>query len=102
MQKITESIPSQEFVKESLEDIKAITVEDIRRLLGNRIPITIENVKGQQSNLEGAPEETVSNEAVDKEIENLNVIRYQMTFKAAIRLSYKALIFVRHLLENYA
>ncbi len=85
--KITESIPSQELVKESLEDIKAITVEDIRRLLGNRIPITIENVKGQQSNREGAPEETVSNEAVDKEIENLNVIRYQMTFKAAIRLS---------------
>jgi hypothetical protein len=89
--KITDSIPSQELVKESLEDIKTITVEDIRRLLTHHLPITIENVKGQQSNHEVAPEETVSNEAVDQEIENLNVIRYQMTFKAAMRLSLKGI-----------
>ena len=82
-----ENIQSPIEIRETLEEIETITTQDLRRALSYNIPITLENLKRPLTDQDVHEKSMVLEKVVEKEKENLDILRYQMTFKAAIRLS---------------
>lgn len=87
-----DTIMSRQEIEQALEEIQTITTKDLQHVLARNKAATLDNIIHIRLDQELQPNETMTNvqdieESLDKEIENLNILRYQMTFKAALRLS---------------
>ncbi len=94
----TKAIPSQEELEKVVLDLKKIEINDVRGLILQNKPVTIQNAI-EHKKAEGEEQKSYNLELispdvagrVQEEVENLNILRYQMSVKAALRLSLQGL-----------